>query len=88
MVMLMKNKVLITLIVPTLMETYDVYIPVNERISKIKELVINSISEFTENEFDKSKEYNLINAKTGTIYKNSEIVRDTDITNSTKILIN
>ncbi len=84
----MKNKVLITLIVPTLMETYDVYIPVNERISKIKELVINSISEFTENEFDKSKEYNLINAKTGTIYKNSEIVRDTDITNSTKILIN
>ncbi len=84
----MKNKVLITLIVPTLMETYDVYIPVNERISKIKELVINSISEFTENGFDKSKEYNLINAKTGTIYKNSEIVRDTDITNSTKILIN
>ena len=84
----MKNKVLITLIVPTLMETYDVYIPVNERILKIKELLINSISEFTENEFDKSKDYNLINAKTGTIYKNSEIVRDTDITNSTKVLIN
>ena len=84
----MKNKVLITLVIPTLMETYDVYIPVNEKISKIKELLVGSISEFTENEFDKTRKYNLINAKTGTIYKNSDIVRDTDITNSTKIIIN
>ena len=83
----MKNKVLITIVVPTLMETYDVYIPVNEKVAKIKELLIESISEFTENEFDKSRKYNLINAKTGTIYKNNEIVRDTDITNSTKIII-
>lgn len=84
----MKNKVLITIVVPTLMETYDVYIPVNEKIAKIKELLIESISEFSENEFDKSRNYNLINAKTGVIYKNNDIVRDTDITNSTKIIIN
>lgn len=84
----MKNKVLITIVIPTLMETYDVYIPVNEKIAKIKELLIESISEFSENEFDKSRNYNLINAKTGVIYKNNDIVRDTDITNSTKIIIN
>ena len=88
MVMTMKNKVLITLIVPTIMETYDVYIPVNEKISKIKNLLIDTISEFTENEFDKTKKYNVINAKTGVIYNGNQIVRDTDITNSTKLIIN
>lgn len=86
--MTMKNKVLITLIVPTIMETYDVYIPVNEKISKIKNLLIDTISEFTENEFDKTKKYNVINAKTGVIYNGNQIVRDTDITNSTKLIIN
>lgn len=84
----MKNKVLITIVIPTLMETYDIYIPVNERIIKIKELLIDSISDFTEDRFDKSKKYNLINAKSGIIYTNNQIVRDTDIINSTRIIIN
>ena len=84
----MKNKVLVTIIIPTIMETYDVYIPVNERISKIKSLLVESISEFTENEFDKTKKYNIINAKTGVIYNGNQVVRDTDITNSTKLIIN
>lgn len=82
----MKNKVLINLIVPILMEQYEIFIPVNERVSKVKELLVNSLSDLTDNEFDKNKTYSLINPTTGTIYQNDMIIRDTDVKNS-KIMV-
>jgi len=45
----MKNKILIKLIVPVLMSEYEIFIPVNERITKIKELIINSLKDNTHN---------------------------------------
>ena len=39
----MENKVLIKLIMPELDEEFDIFIPVNELIWKIKKLIIKSI---------------------------------------------
>lgn len=83
----MKNKVLISLIVPALMDEFEIFIPVNERVSKIKELLINSLSDLTDNEFNKDKNYSLIDPENGTIYENSMIIREMDVKNSKKIVL-
>ena len=43
----MKNKVLIELIVPTLEETYDVYIPINKRVGNVTTLLTKVVSELS-----------------------------------------
>ena len=83
----MKNKILIKLIVPSLMEEFDIFIPVNERISKIKELLINSIFELSDNALDTRLIYSLINPETGEIYNNNLIIRNTNIRNNTRLVM-
>lgn len=83
----MKNKVLISLVVPTLMEEFEIFIPVNEQVSKIKYLIINSLSDLTDNEFDKNKSYSLIDPEKGIVYTNDMIIRETDLKNSKKIVL-
>jgi len=82
----MKNKILIKLIVPSLMNEYDIFIPVNERISKIKKLILNSLNDLTDNKIDKSKKYNLIDPNTGIEYSDDLIIRDLNIKNSSRII--
>lgn len=83
----MKNKILIKLIVPVLMSEYEIFIPVNERIIKVKDLIINSLVDLSDNNFDKSKKYSLIDPDTGQIYDNKLIVRDTNIKNAKKLIL-
>lgn len=83
----MKNKVLINLIVPELMEEYEIFIPVNERISKVKELIITSIKDLSDNKFQESRKYNLMDPDTGQVYDNKMIIRDLNIHNSKKIIL-
>lgn len=83
----MKNKVLINLIVPALMDEFEIFIPVNERVSKLKELLLNSLSDLTDNEFNKDKSYSLIDPETGTIYENDMIIRETDLKNVKKVIL-
>lgn len=83
----MKNKIIIILVVPSLMKEFEIFIPVNERISKIKELILNCISDLSNDSFDKNKSYSLIDPETGTVYSNNMIVRDTTIKNSKKIIL-
>lgn len=83
----MKNKILISLIVPELMEEYEIYIPVNERISKIKQLLLNSLKDLSDNRFQCEKKYNLIDPDTGAIYEDNKIIRDSNINNSKKIIL-
>lgn len=83
----MKNKVLINLVVPKLMETYELYIPVNERIVKIKQLIISSLKELSDDKFIEKENYNLIDPDTGETYDNKMIVRDLNIKNSKRIIL-
>lgn len=83
----MKNKVLISLIVPSLMEEYEIFIPVNERISKIKELIMNTVYDLTDGEFDKNIPYSLINAETEEVYTNDMVILNTNIRNNTKLVL-
>lgn len=83
----MKNKVLIKLYVPELNESYDVFIPVNEYIWKIIKLSVKAISDLSNNALDTNKNYYLINIENGNIYQNNQIVINTEIRNSTRLIL-
>ena len=84
--MRMKNKVLIKLIVPELDTAFDVFIPVNEIMWKVKKLIIKSIFDLTGGAIDTKNKYILINKNTGQCYDNNVIIYDTDIRNATEVL--
>lgn len=83
----MENKVLIKLIVPEMDSEFDVFIPVNELIWKIKRIFIKCVSDLTNIELDVQKEYVLINKDNSRVYTNNEIVINTDIRNSTELIL-
>lgn len=83
----MKNKVLIKLIVPELDETFDIFIPVNEVIWKIKKLMIKSISDLSGVDLNFQENYALINKDNSRIYSNNEIVINTDIRNASELIL-
>ena len=83
----MENKVLIKLIVPDLDETFDIFIPVNELIWKVKKLIIKTVFAITNLEMSESSVYILINKKDSRIYQNNEIIINTDIRNGSEIIL-
>ena len=83
----MSNKVLIKLYVPTLGETFDIFIPVNEMIWRVNRLIVKLVSDMSEGSFILDKDYAMINMDTGKIYDNNDIIINTDIRNATRILL-
>lgn len=82
----MENKVLIKLVFSELDKNFDVFIPVNEIVWKIKKLLIKSISDLCDVNLP-SQNYVLINKYNGRIYSDNDIVLDTDIRNGTELLL-
>lgn len=81
----MNNKVLIKLIVPSLDKSYDLFIPINETIYKIKKLILESLNDIDTNMLNVS--YVLINKINSRVYNNKEIVINTDIRNATELML-
>ena len=77
----MKNKILIKLIVPELEVTYDVFLPVNEVIWKIKKMLLKVVSDLSEVNANINMECILLNKNSCKIYSNNEILINTDIRN-------
>ena len=84
---MMKNKVLIKLTVIELDQSFDLFIPVNELIWKIKKLIVKSVSDLSGINMNSGSGHVLMNAENNTIYNNNEIVIDTDIRNGSELLL-
>lgn len=83
----MKNKVLIKLTVPEIDKIFDLFLPTNELIWKIKKLIIKSINDLTGDTLDMNANYILINKLTGQIYNNNTTVFNSDIRNASELVI-
>lgn len=83
----MKNKVLINVYVPNIDEEYEIYIPVNESIGRVLELILKSVYELSDSSIVIEKEHYLLDPETAIIYDISSIVRDTNIKNSKRIIL-
>lgn len=82
----MNNKVLVKLIVPELDSSFDIFIPVNEVVWKVKKLIAKSIYDLTNGDLDYNKEYVLVNKTNSKIYDNNVVIIDTDIRNATELI--
>lgn len=83
----MKNKILVKLIIPEIDDSFDLFIPVNELIWKIKKLILRAVNDMSMGAIDLEKEYVLINKATGQVYTNNISVRETDIRNASEIYL-
>lgn len=84
--MKMENKVLIKLIVPESMKTYDIFIPVNEFIWKVTNLIVKAVSDLS-NSLNKNTDYLLIDSTTGQPYENNKLVIESNIRYGTSIIL-
>ena len=83
----MNNKVLIKLIIPEFDLSYDLFIPVNEVVWKLKRLIMKSIQDLSGVSIKNIDEALFINKDNSRIYNNNEIVINTDIRNGTELIL-
>lgn len=83
----MNNKVLVTINVIELGISFDVFIPVNELVWKVKKLVTKSISDLINVQEIFVKDYVLINKDSSEVYSNNSIIINTNIRNGTELLL-
>ena len=83
----MKNKVLVKIYVPSIDETYEIYIPVNESIKKVLELIVKSVYELSDSNLELENKHYILDPDTSIIYTNDQIIRDTNIKNSKKLVL-
>ena len=81
------NKVYVKLYVPLIEENYELFIPVNKEISDIVKLLVKSVQELNDCNYDYNSETGLYNKDTGIKYKNDKLLIDTDIKNGTKLIL-
>lgn len=58
------NKILINLVVPSLNQTYNIFIPINKTVAETIMLLNQTIHDLTDGEFPISKNLSLINCST------------------------
>ena len=81
------DKVLVSIYVPYIEQSFDLYIPINKKIIYIKKLIVSSIIELTNNNNIKNDNICLSNKSSNKIYDDQEFVIDTDIRNGTKLIL-
>ena len=83
----MNNKVLVKLLVPELNSSFDIFLPVNELIWKIKKMLVKSISDLTNIRLNPKNSYVLINAISGICYTYNITIHQTDIRNASTLIL-
>ncbi len=77
-----ENKILINMYILSLGKNFELFIPVNEKVGNIikllKSVFIDSIN--------LSANSILMNADTGSCYKNNDLIRNTDIKNNSRLI--
>lgn len=81
------NKVCVDLIVPSIEERYNVFIPVNKKTIEIIFLLNKAINDMTDGSFAISEHLSLINADNGTIYDVDNTFLENKILNGTKLIL-
>ncbi len=80
------NKLLISVEVPSIEQSFDLFIPINKKMGTIKQYIIKSIHELSGGILN-DKNYLFFDIDTGTKYGNNVYVKDSGIKNGARIII-
>lgn len=81
------NKILVTVYVPLLDDKFDLFIPINKKIGTIKQVLINSINDFTSNSINDLNELKLYEKDTCKLLDNNIYVKSSDIKNGSSLIL-
>ena len=77
------NKFLVDLYVLSLDKHFEMFIPVDEKVGNIVNLLDKSLLSM----LSSNNKFALLNLYSGKVYKNNDVVRNTDIRNGTKLML-
>ena len=84
----MNNKILSEVIVPLLEENFEIYIPVNKRISTVIKLIEKSLNEITNGYYPTQKENSvIIDEESGSVFDVNLTVKESKMINGSKIIL-
>ena len=86
-VIMMDNKILIELIVPLLGESYEMYIPINKRVSQVIQLIEKSLKELTNGYYPNKESSVIIDAESGNVFDINITVKESKMINGSKIIL-
>lgn len=80
------NKYLVNIWVPFIEQEFEVYIPLNIKISLAKKLIASAIIELSNNNYIINNDFNLLDDK-NKVYDDDIYVHDTDIKNGVRLVL-
>lgn len=80
------NKLLISVEVPSIEQSFDLFIPINKKMGTIKHYIIKSIHELSGGILN-DKNYLFFDIDTGVKYGNNVYVKDSGIKNGARIIM-
>jgi hypothetical protein len=83
----MKNKLLLTVYVPIMERSFDLMVPINRKVKEIKEMIINSVVDLTDNMFVPTDGLKLYSKETGASYNEDLYVLEVGLKNGDKIVL-
>ena len=80
------NKILVTVYVLALDESYDVLLPINLKMEEVYDLIQNTISELSGNNYEKHDNVVLLTGN-GKLINNNNMVRLSGLTNGCRVVL-
>lgn len=84
---MIENKVLVSVNVPMLEKKYDIYFPVNKKVSNVIKMIKSSLQVLSQGSFDVEKNYVLYNKENGEPYDMNMLVRESNIRNGSSVIL-
>lgn len=81
------DKILVEVYLPSAELTYDVYIPIESKISEITQLISNAITDISDNKYKKGVDITLCDFLTGKEYNQNTRVFETNLENGSKLML-
>lgn len=83
----MNNKVLVDVIVPLLEEKYQIFIPINKRISVVIKLIEKALVEMTNGYYPAKEGSVIIDAESGNVFDINITVKESKMMNGSQIIL-
>lgn len=83
----MNNKVLVEVIVPFLETRYQMYIPINKRISVVIKLIEKALKEMTNGYYPSKEGSVIIDVESGNVFDINITVKESKMVNGSKIIL-
>ncbi len=81
------NKVLVRVFFPQIDKWYEIWIPINKKVSSVIQLLSEGVNDLNDGNFPFSDSLILYNRQTGDYYDPDSLVKYTDIKNGTELIL-